>query len=84
MLILTKVMGFLMSCWAILLLKYIATGLLHGRIEFTTKGSKHEVWYSQMESPIAFWIVILFYSLSSVVLIGLAYELLKKNPPSAR
>lgn len=84
MLLFIKIMGFAMIGAALTAWWFMVKGLLAGRIEFTTKGSVSEVWYSRVDSPNAFWIVVAVHFLFGVMFIALGYFILRKEklPPA--
>lgn len=56
-------------------------GLLAGKIEFATKGSVGEIWYSRIDSPNAFWSVIAFYLFFGITFLVISYFVLRKDNP---
>lgn len=84
MLVFIKIIGITMIGAALTAWWFMVEGFVAGRIEFTTKGSVGEVWYSRVDSPNAFWIVVAVHFLFGVMFTGLGYLILRKeklSPP---
>lgn len=60
---------------------FMVEGLIAGKIEFTTKGSVGEIWYSKIDSPNAFWSVIAFYFLFGLMFAAISYFVLRDDNP---
>ncbi|MCA1246711.1 hypothetical protein [Massilia sp. MS-15] len=78
-----KFMGFSAIGSAFVVWWFMLEGLWTGRIEFTTKGSIGESWYSRIDSPNAFWIVIGLHFLFGVLFLSIAYFILRNDQPRA-
>ena len=79
MFVFIKIMGFAMVGAALTAWWLMVRGVLAGRIEFTTKGSAGELWYSSVDSPEAFWVVVGIHFLIGAFFAVIAYFVLRKE-----
>lgn len=57
-------------------------GIVTGKIEFTTKGSAGEIWYSRVDSPTAFWVVIAVHFVFGITFIVLGFFAARSDKPN--
>lgn len=78
MLIFIRLMGLISVGGGLTVWWWMVVGIVHGTIEATTNRTG-EAWFSQTESPVAFWVTIVVHFLIGAFFVGLGYFVLRKD-----